>query len=310
MADPIPFKRDLEFEYGRVDQVSPMVRRVIANNPSPFTFTGTGTYIVGQDTVAVIDPGPQDDAHYDALIEALDGKTVSHILVTHTHRDHSPLAARLKQATGAQTLAYGAHGSGRPRSVEMSGDVQLDAGGDRDFAPDIEIRHGDIIEGPGWTFEAVFTPGHTSNHMSFALQEENAMFAGDHVMAWSTSVIAPPDGNMADYMASLDLMLARDEDIYWPTHGPKLEDARAFVSRFISHRRGREEAVVEQLRLGPATIDAMVPEIYKGVDPRLFPAAALSMLAHVEHLIEQGIVETDSAVSTELVSMGSQYRLR
>lgn len=310
MADPIPFKRDLEFEYGRVDQVSPMVRRVIANNPSPFTFTGTGTYIVGQDTVAVIDPGPQDDAHYDALIEALDGKTVSHILVTHTHRDHSPLAARLKQATSAQTFAYGAHGSGRARTVEMSADVQLDAGGDQDFTPDVEVRHGDIIEGPGWTFEAVFTPGHTSNHMSFALREENAMFAGDHVMAWSTSVIAPPDGNMADYMASLDLMLEREEDVYWPTHGPKLEDAQAFVSKFIAHRRAREDAVVEQLRRGPATIDAMVPEIYKGVDPRLFPAAALSMLAHVEHLIEQGIVDTDSSVSTEPVSMGSQFRLR
>lgn len=305
MADPIPFDRELNFEYGRVDRVSPLVRRLIANNPSPFTFKGTATYIVGGDSVAVIDPGPDDDEHFAALASALDGLTVSHILVTHTHRDHSPLAARLKALTGAKTYAYGPHGSGKGRSAVPAGDVRLDMGGDRDFVPDMEVRHGDVIEGRDWTFEAVFTPGHTSNHMSFALKEEPALFAGDHVMAWSTSVIAPPDGNMADYMASLRMLLDRDEDVYWPTHGPKLEDARAFVDKFIAHRNARENAVIARLRQGAATIDAMVPEIYKGVDPGLFPAAALSMLAHVEHLVEQGVVETDGPVT-----MQSQYRLR
>ncbi len=305
MADPIPFDRELDFEYGRVDRVSPLVRRLIANNPSPFTFKGTATFIVGGDSVAVIDPGPDDDDHFAALTSALDGLTVSHILVTHTHRDHSPLAARLKALTGAKTYAYGPHGSGKTGSPASTGDVRLDMGGDQDFLPDVEVRHGDVIEGNGWTFESVFTPGHTSNHMSFALKEEPSIFAGDHVMAWSTSVIAPPDGNMADYMASLRMLLERDEDVYWPTHGPKIGNARAFVDKFIAHRNAREDALVERLRQGAATIDAIVPEIYKGVDPRLFPAAALSMLAHVEHLVEKGIVETDGPVTLQ-----SRYRLR
>ena len=305
MADPIPFDRELDFEYGRADHVSPLVRRLIANNPSPFTFKGTATYIVGGDAVAVIDPGPDDDDHFAALASALDGLTVSHILVTHTHRDHSPLAARLKAMTGARTYAYGPHGSGRGNSTPPAGGVRLDMGGDRDFTPDVEVRHGDIIEGRGWTFDSVFTPGHTSNHMSFALREEASLFAGDHVMAWSTSVIAPPDGNMADYMASLRMLLERDEDTYWPTHGPKLRDARAFVDKYIAHRNAREDAVVAMLKQGAATLDAMVPEIYKGLDPGLFPAAALSMLAHVEHLVEQGVVETDGPVT-----MQSRYRLR
>ena len=305
MADPIPFDRELDFEYGRVDRVSPLVRRLIANNPSPFTFKGTATYIVGGDSVAVIDPGPDDDDHFAALATALDGLTVSHILVTHTHRDHSPLAARLKALTGAQTYAYGPHGSGKGRSAVPAGDVRLDMGGDRDFVPDVEVRHGDVIEGDGWTFESVFTPGHTSNHMSFALKEEPSLFAGDHVMAWSTSVIAPPDGNMADYMASLRMLLERSEDTYWPTHGPMIKDARAFVDKFIAHRNARENAVIARLKQGAATIDAMVPEIYNGVDPGLFPAAALSMLAHVEHLVEKGVVETDGPIT-----MQSQYRLR
>jgi glyoxylase-like metal-dependent hydrolase (beta-lactamase superfamily II) len=287
----ISFKREFEFEYGEVRQVSPLIRRVICNNPGPFTFTGTGTYIVGSGNVAVIDPGPDDDAHFDALAAALDGESVSHILVTHTHRDHSPLAQRLKQLTGAKTHAYGPHGADRQRKIEC-GSNQLDASGDMDFTPDITIGHGDIIEGNGWSMEAVFTPGHTSNHTAFSLREENALFSGDHVMAWSTSVIAPPDGNMSEYFASLSLLMERDDEVYWPTHGPEKRNPKSFVRAFISHRRMREEAIFRRIAKGDRTIDAIVKAVYADIDPRLHPAAAMSTFAHVEHLLERGKIIT------------------
>jgi len=294
--------RELEFEYGEAAQVSPLVRRVIANNPSPFTYVGTGTYIVGRGQVAVLDPGPEDEAHLDALVTALDGETVSHILITHTHRDHSPLAARLKEITGAKTYAYGPHGAG---AEERSGDVRLDAAGDTDFVPDHEIDHGDVIDGPGWTLEGVFTPGHTANHMAFALQEENALFSGDHVMGWSTSVIAPPDGHMGDYMASLKRVLQRDEERFWPTHGPAIEKPKPFVRGFITHRKAREAAILNRLKAGDRTISEIVPKIYAEVDPRLHPAAGMSVLAHMTHLIEREIIETDGDPARD-----SQYRLK
>ncbi len=305
MSEKIPFRREMDFEYGEVQDLSPLVRRIIANNPSAFTFTGTGTYIVGRDHVAVIDPGPMDEHHLAALMTALDGRTVSHILVTHTHNDHSPLASRLSQITGAKTYAFGPHGSGRARADESDPALQLDAGGDRDFVPDVQIGHGDVIEGLGWTMESVFTPGHTSNHMSFALREEQALFVGDHVMAWSTSVIAPPDGNMADYMASLDLLLERDETVYWPTHGPHVDNPLPFVEKFIRHRSRREDAILNRLREGDRTIADMVPKIYVGVDPRLFPAAGLSTFAQLEHLIEREVVVTDG-----VPGIFSEFRLK
>lgn len=303
MAD-IPFEREMAFTYGRADRVSPLIRRVVANNPGPFTFTGTGTYIVGEGTVAVIDPGPDDEAHLAALTDALDGETVSHILVTHTHLDHSPLAAPLKALTGAEVLAYGPHGSG-PRSgpAEKSGSVALDASGDTGFVPDRTLKDGEVVEGPGWTLEAVFTPGHMANHMAFALKEENALFSGDHVMAWSTSVIAPPDGNMADYMASLRRVLERDEEVYWPTHGPERRDPKPFVRAFLTHRQMRERAILKRIESGDRTIAEIVSAIYREVDPKLHPAAAMSVLAHMEHLIEQDLVETDGTPGLE-----SEYR--
>ena len=304
MSDDIPFERDLEFEYGAVREVSPLLRRVIANNPSPFTFTGTGTYIIGRGNVAVVDPGPLDDAHLAALLKALDGETVTHILITHTHRDHSPLAQGLKEATGAKTYAYGPHGAGRPARTDASGDVRLDASGDTDFVPDVTVDHGDVVEGRDWRVEGVFTPGHTSNHMAFALAEEQALLSGDHVMAWSTSVIAPPDGNMADYMASLDLVQNRDEQIYWPTHGGPVQKPRQFVRAFITHRRMREAAIVRQLGEGRHTIPDIVKRIYSEVRPELHPAAGMSVLAHMEHLVEQGKVVTDGAPA-----IGGDYRL-
>ena len=252
----------------------------------------------------MVDPGPLGRCPSGALLKALDGETVTHILITHTHRDHSPLAQNLKEATGAQTYAYGPHGAGRPAGAGTTGDVRLDASGDTDFVPDVTVGHGDVIEGKGWRVEGVFTPGHTSNHMAFALAEEQALLSGDHVMAWSTSVIAPPDGNMADYMASLDLVQKREERIYWPTHGPAVSKPQQFVRAFITHRRMREAAIVRQLGNGLHTIPEIVKRIYADVRPELHPAAGMSVLAHMEHLVEQGKVTTDDAPS-----IGSEYRL-
>ncbi len=288
----IPFVRDVEFEYGVVDQISPLIRRVICNNPGGFTFHGTGTYIVGQGEVAVIDPGPLDDDHISALERAVEGETVTHILITHTHRDHSPAAAPFKKSTGAPTYGYGPHGGDR-------GGPKVEEGGDYEFVPDQEIKNGDVIKGNGWTFEAIHTPGHTSNHICFALREENAIFSGDHVMGWSTSVISPPDGNMADYMNSLSKMLTRDEEIYWPTHGPAITDPKTHVEAFIAHRNGREDAIMECIREGRNTIPAMVEVMYADVDPRLHRAAGRSVFAHLLHMAEMGRVTTDGTPSLD-----------
>ena len=290
----IQFDRDFDPQHGTVVELSPLIKRIVCNNGGPFTFTGTGTYLVGKQTIAVIDPGPDDDDHLQALLKALDGKTVSHIIITHTHMDHSPLAARVKLATGAKTYAFGPHGAGR---VTQSGDMQLDAGGDLDFTPDVLISDSDVISTGEWSLEAVFTPGHTSNHMAFSLLEENALFSGDHVMAWSTSVIAPPDGYMADYFASLKKLLDRDEKIYWPTHGGPKREPRRFVRAFLTHRKMREAAIETRIKKGDRSIAAIVKNIYRDVDPRLHPAAAMSTMAHIEHLIERRLVQTDRDLS-------------
>ena len=301
MAVQIPYVREIEFEYGDCDELSPLIRRVVAHNPSAFTYMGTGTYIVGHGEVAVIDPGPLLDAHLDALLRALEGETVTHILITHTHSDHSPAAAPLKALTGAETYAYGPHGSGQKQGAD---DVQVEEDGDMKFVPDVEVRHGDIIEGNGWTIECVYTPGHTSNHMCFALLEEKVLFTGDHVMGWSTSIVSPPDGNMEDYMASLRLLLERDDEVYWPTHGPAITDPKPFVRAFIEHREDRERQIVEQLKAGRTKIGDMVPIMYAAVDKRLYPAAARSVLAHMEHMVATGKVATDGKPS-----LASDYRL-
>ena len=278
----IPFVREIEFEHGACDQVSPGIRRVIADNPGPFTYTGTGTYIIGSGNVAVVDPGPLDDAHLAALDKALAGDTVTHILITHTHMDHSPAAAPLKAKTGAKTYGFGPHGG--------QGDSKVEEGGDRDFVPDVTLAHGDVVEGDGWSVEAVHTPGHTSNHLCFAYREEKALFSGDHVMGWSTSVISPPDGNMTDYMASLRLLLGRDDEIFWPTHGPPITDPKPFVEAFIAHRTEREEQIMGCLKGDLRYIPAMVKVMYADVPEYLHPAAALSVKAHLEHMIDTGRV--------------------
>ena len=295
----IPFVREIAFEYGRCDLVSPLIRRVIADNPGPFTYVGTGTYIVGRGTVAVIDPGPDLDGHLQALLAALEGERVSHILVTHHHSDHSPLARPLKAVTGAVI-----HGRRAPHLAAPDPGLILEAGEDDGFRPDVEIVDGDVFEGPGWTLRALATPGHTSNHVCFALDEENALFSGDHVMGWSTTVITPPDGDMGDYFASLDKVKARGFDTLWPTHGAPVRDVAPFVQAYADHRRAREAQVLAALAAGPTTIKAMVPTLYATVDPRLHPAAAMSVLAHVLLLVKEGSVTCEGEAGLE-----SEYRL-
>ncbi|RAK65406.1 MBL fold metallo-hydrolase [Phenylobacterium kunshanense] len=284
----IPYVRDIDIEYGRCDQVSPLIRRVTANNPGPFTFKGTGTYIVGRGEVAVIDPGPDDPAHLEAILEAVAGERVTHIVITHHHSDHSPLAGPLKARTGATIYgcAVAAHD-------EDDGGVKMEAGHDLSFQPDVSLCGGGTISGPGWTLEAIPTPGHTSNHLCFALPEENACFSGDHIMGWSTTVITPPDGDMTDYLESLEAIRARGFDALWPTHGPPIREVDAFILAYAEHRQERLDQITEALRAGPARINELVPRLYADVDSRLHPAAARSMLGGMIHLVRQGVLTAD-----------------
>src|SRR5690349_8929345 len=259
MPVDIPFRRDIAFEYGRLEPVAPGLRRIVARNPGPFTFKGTGTYVVGHGEVAVIDPGPDLPEHVEALLAGLAGEQDTHILITHTHRDHSPAARPLQAATGAATYGFGPHAGGK------RGDPAVEEGGDWDFVPDRVVHDGDRIAGKSWVFEAVHTPGHTSNHLCFALPSEGVLFSGDHVMGWSTSVIAPPDGDMAAYMTSLDKLLGRVDAIYWPTHGPAITEPKAHVRAFIAHRREREAGILECLHAGPTRIDDIVDRLYVGL---------------------------------------------
>ncbi|WP_309604281.1 MBL fold metallo-hydrolase [Phenylobacterium sp.] len=286
----IPYVRDLTFEYGACDQVSPLIRRVVANNPGPFTFLGTGTYIVGRGEVAVIDPGPDLPDHLDAILKAVGGERVTAILITHHHSDHSPLAGPLKAATGAPI--YGCAVAGH--EVEDTGEVKMEAGHDHDFAPDISLCGGGEVTGPGWTLQAIPTPGHTSNHICYALKEENALFSGDHIMGWSTTVITPPDGDMSDYLASLARIRAGDFTTLWPTHGPPIREVTPFIDAYAEHRQQRIDQILGALAAGPARIKDLVPRLYTDVDARLWPAAARSMLAAILHLERQGRIAAEA----------------
>jgi len=282
----IPFVRELDFAYGRADQVSPLIRRVIAQNPGPFTFLGTGVYIIGKGEVAVIDPGPPIDAHFDALKTALAGERITHVFTTHTHLDHSPLAHPLAQWAGCKVY-------GLPDPSGSISHASLEEDGQEGFTPDILVKDGDTFSGPGWTLEAITTPGHMSNHVCYALKEENALFSGDHIMGWSTTVISPPDGNMGDYYRSLAKIRAGNFNTLWPTHGPPVKDVNPFIDAYVAHRRAREEAIVTRLKAGDTLIPDMVKVIYKDVDARLHAPAAHSVLAHMIHLVEAGRATAD-----------------
>lgn len=278
-------------EPGHLEAVAPLIRRRVAGNRGPFTATGTCTYVVGRDRVAVIDPGPDDPAHLDGLLADLSGETVEAILVTHTHRDHSPGARRLKEATGAPILGCGPHRAARPLGEGET--PALDASADREHRPDREMAEGDTVTGPGWTLTAVETPGHTMNHLAFAFPEADALFSGDHVMAWSTTVVAPPDGQMRAYMDSLDKLRARGEATYWPGHGGPVRDPNRFVRGLAGHRRQREAGIRNRLAAGDERIAEIVAAVYQGLDPRLRGAAALSVFAHLEDLVSRGLAQSD-----------------
>ncbi len=273
--------------WGHLTARTPLVRRLLAKNPSPFTYTGTGTFVVGHGTVAVIDPGPADPAHLQALLAGLAGETVSHIVITHTHLDHSPAAPALQAATGARI-------TGCAPLVLSDDGPRADAGFDASYVPDRVMAEGESIsggEGNGaWTLTAVATPGHTSNHLCYALAQEKALFTGDHVMGWSTTVVAPPDGDMAVYMASLRKLLDRDDAVYHPTHGEPVTDPQRFVRGLITHRKQRENQILKLLGQGSHTIPAMVAVMYAAIDKRLHGAAGRSVLAHLIDLEQRGIV--------------------
>lgn len=302
--------RDMgHFDYGAVMRMTPLIRRVICRNPTPFTYKGTGTYIIGTGKVAVIDPGPPLSSHVDDVLEALGtGETVTHVLITHTHSDHSSLTARLQQRTGARSYGFGPHGTVRAHDptdrVDFSAyftaqekarfDREWDdlpdeikrEGPDLDFRPDERLADGDVVHGGNWTVQAVHTPGHCSNHLCYYLREENSLLSGDHVMGWATSVVSPPDGSMQDYLASLRKLLPLDAERYWPTHGPAVTEPDRYVRAFIAHREDRERQILDSLREGPRRISDIVPGMYAGYDKRLWYPAANSVYAHMLHLVD------------------------
>lgn len=287
--DAIPFDRSLSAKPEEVQQVSPLVRRVIANNGGPFTFTGTCSYIVGHGEVAIIDPGPDDDVHVEALLGAVRNEVVRSILVTHPHRDHCGGVDALRAATGAPVLGC----LPQPRQEASPVTVATDLGDGIGYRPDRALGDGEIVSGSGFRLEVVATPGHAAQHLAFCLPEERALFSGDHVMAWSTTIVAPPDGSMRAYRASLDRLLARSDEIYWPGHGGPVRHPGAFVAALARHRRNREAAILDRLGAGDATVATLVARIYRDLAPSLRGGAALSVLAHLEDLVERGLVLTE-----------------
>ncbi len=295
MPEGPEFRTTMRFAYGVPRELAPGVLRIVANNPSPFTFKGTNTYIVGTgDELALIDPGPDDATHLQAILETIGKRKLSHILITHTHRDHTDGLPALLAATGAKTAGFG-------RRAKERGSVRTSPSGsefvEQDFIPDVPLAHGSRLEGDGWAFTALHTPGHAPDHLCFAVEGARVLLSGDHVMGWNTSVIAPPEGNMGDYMRALELLQDRDDAVYFPGHGGQIAEPQRMVKAFLLHRRMRESAILDCIRDGTDTIDAIVPVIYRGLDPKLVKAAALSVRAHVEHLSARGRVRYDLPLS-------------
>jgi glyoxylase-like metal-dependent hydrolase (beta-lactamase superfamily II) len=286
MEYKLALKTSMEFAYGTGQPMTPGVVRVVAKNPGPFTFRGTNSYLVGTLSLAVIDPGPDDPDHVSALVAAAGGRPISHILITHAHRDHIDGAERLKAATGAATYAYGRHGASAP-DIGPAGKRFVND----EYSADHQVAAGDIIKGEDFELEALHTPGHAPDHLCFALVGRNVLFSGDHVMAWNTTVIAPPEGRMADYLASLELLMTRKDTLYCPGHGGRLDEPQRMVKAFLIHRRTREQAILETIKKGARSVAEIVPQVYPQLDENLRTAAALSVLAHVQHLIERGLVK-------------------
>jgi len=289
-ATKLAFNREMNFDYGVLQPILPGVRRLVANNAGPFTFKGTNTYVIGRGEVAVIDPGPDDADHIEALIRELSGERISHILVTHTHRDHTDGVARLRERTGATLLGYGPTGEERGVRTPEGTDASFVDG---DFAPDKTLREGDTVRGENWALDAIHTPGHAPDHLCFALMGERTVFSGDHVMGWNTTIVAPPEGHMGRYIGSLERLMKRHDKVFLPAHGGRIETPQRVVKAYIMHRKWREGAIYTCLEDGLDSIPEIVAKIYPDLNPDLFGAAALSVLAHLEYLSERGLVDSD-----------------
>jgi glyoxylase-like metal-dependent hydrolase (beta-lactamase superfamily II) len=291
------FKTDMAFDYGEASPMAPGIVRVVAPNPGPFTHKGTNTYLIGSTSLAVIDPGPDSDAHRAAILRAAAGRPITHILSTHAHRDHVDGVARLKDATGAAVCAYQ-----RPPAGEWPALANSPSGRDfiaADYAPDLMLGGGDRIEGEDWALTAIFTPGHAPDHLSFALDGRDVVFTGDHIMAWNTTVIAPPEGRMSDYIRSLEILLDRDDHIFLPGHGGRMYDPQRTVKAYLLHRRWREQSILKAMSAGATTARQIVPHVYNDLSPALNIAALLSVLAHLELLIEKGQLIADGSLSPD-----------
>jgi glyoxylase-like metal-dependent hydrolase (beta-lactamase superfamily II) len=289
----------MNFAYGEPRELAPGVVRLVANNPSPFTFKGTNTYLVGTDSLALIDPGPADPAHLAAILKTVGTRPITHVVITHTHRDHTDGMPALLAALGsAKTAGFGHRSATRgTKRTSPSGSEFVDL----DFVPDVPLAHGQRLAGDGWAMTAIHTPGHAPDHLCFALEGTRILFSGDHVMGWNTSVVAPPEGSMGAYIRSLELLGTRNDATYFPGHGGQIEDPQRLVKAYLLHRRMREHSILECIRDGTNTVRAIVPVIYKGLDPKLLNAASLSVLAHVEHLIERGLVRCEPPLSSDRV---------
>ncbi len=300
MAEPLMFKTVMDFDYGVPRELSPGVVRLVANNPGPFTFKGTNTYLIGTSSLAVIDPGPLDAAHCDAIVRAAAGRPITHILITHTHRDHVDGLPALLAATGAKTAGYGAYEL-TSQVASRTGPSGEGSHTDRTWVPDIQLRDGDRVAGDSWAVTAIHTPGHTPDHLSFALEPTDAttrvLFPGDHVMAWNTSVVAPPEGRMCDYLTSLESLMARTDTVAFPGHGGQYETPARVAKAYLIHRRMRDAAILDCIRMGASSVAEVVARIYKGLDERLVPAASMSVLAHLEHQLERGLISASAPLS-------------
>lgn len=296
--EELPFKKTINFAYDEPRELAPGVVRIVANNPSPFTFKGTNTYLVGTKDLALIDPGPEDQAHLEAILKAIGPRRLTHILLTHTHRDHTDGLPALIAATGAKTVGFGRRAAQRgSKRTSPSGSEFVD----KDFIPDVPLADGQRLDGDGWSFTALHTPGHAPDHLCFALEGTSILLSGDHVMGWNTSVVAPPEGNMAAYISSLERLTERGDAVYFPGHGGQVSEPQRLVKAYLLHRRMREQSILACIRQGNATVRTIVPVVYKGLDPKLLNAASLSVLAHVEHLMERGLVRCEPPLSADRV---------